>query len=110
MKARHQNAGWIAVGALLLVAGAVLPGLTSAAAGEDTGAQVKPIFAQGLPNVPGKEFTAVVVTYAPGGKSPQHHHHAGSVFAYVLSGAIRSESSATGPTKVRPPDLITKIQ
>jgi quercetin dioxygenase-like cupin family protein len=27
-------------------------------------------------------------------------HHAGSVFAYVLSGAIRSENSATGPVKV----------
>jgi len=57
------------------------------------------VFAQGLPNVPGKGLTAVVVTYAPGDKSPQHHH-AGSVFAFVLSGAIRSENSATGPTKV----------
>jgi quercetin dioxygenase-like cupin family protein len=41
----------------------------------------------------------VVVSYAPGGRSPAHHH-AGSVFAYVLSGAIRSENSATGPAKV----------
>jgi quercetin dioxygenase-like cupin family protein len=50
-------------------------------------------------HVPGKSLTAVVVTYAPGGKS-EKHHHAGSVFAYVLSGAIRSENSATGPGKV----------
>ena len=28
------------------------------------------------------------------------HQHAGSVFAYVLSGAMRSENSATGPVKV----------
>jgi quercetin dioxygenase-like cupin family protein len=49
--------------------------------------------------VPGKTVTAVVVTYAPAGKSSAHHH-AGSVFAYVLSGAIRSENSATGPVKV----------
>ena len=28
------------------------------------------------------------------------HRHAGSVFAYVLSGAIRSENAATGPVKV----------
>jgi quercetin dioxygenase-like cupin family protein len=42
---------------------------------------------------------AVTVDYAPGGKS-RGHHHAGSVFAYVLSGAIRSENSATGPVKV----------
>jgi quercetin dioxygenase-like cupin family protein len=36
---------------------------------------------------------------APGGKSGKHHH-AGSVLAYVLSGEIRSENSATGPAKV----------
>jgi quercetin dioxygenase-like cupin family protein len=28
------------------------------------------------------------------------HRHAGSVFAYVLSGSIRSENSATGPVRV----------
>jgi quercetin dioxygenase-like cupin family protein len=60
---------------------------------------VKPVLSTKLPNVPGKSLTAVVVSYAPGGRSPQHHH-AGSVFAYVLSGAIRSENSATGPAKV----------
>jgi quercetin dioxygenase-like cupin family protein len=49
--------------------------------------------------VPGKSITVTVVSYPPGGKS-RPHHHAGSVFAYVLSGAIRSENSATGPVKV----------
>ena len=44
-------------------------------------------------------MTAVVVNYAPGGKSARHHH-SGSVFAYVLSGEIRSENSATGPARV----------
>ena len=39
------------------------------------------------------------MNYAPGGKSGGHHH-AGSVFAYALSGAIPSENSATGPVKV----------
>src|SRR4051794_25340046 len=63
------------------------------------GDQVKPVRAERLPNVPGKTITAVVVNYAPGGKSLSHHH-AGSVFAYVLSGEIRSENSATGPAKV----------
>jgi quercetin dioxygenase-like cupin family protein len=47
--------------------------------------------------VPGKSLTAVIVTYPPGGKSVKHHH-AGSVF--VLSGAVQSESSSTGPVKV----------
>jgi quercetin dioxygenase-like cupin family protein len=52
-----------------------------------------------LPNVPGKRITVTVVSYAPGQKSGSHHHP-GSVVAYVLSGAIRSENSATGSVKV----------
>src|SRR5262245_30290579 len=63
------------------------------------GAQVVPVLAEALPNVPGKKLTAVVVSYGPGGKSAPHRH-AGSVFAYVLSGSIRSENSATGPARV----------
>lgn len=27
------------------------------------------------------------------------HHHVGSVYAYVLTGTIRSENSATGPER-----------
>jgi quercetin dioxygenase-like cupin family protein len=57
------------------------------------------VFSTQLPNVPGKSLTAVVVSYEPGGKSPAHHH-AGSVFAFVLSGEIRSQNSATGPAKI----------
>ena len=57
------------------------------------------VAAHPLPNVPGKSVTGILVTYAPGGKSGAHHH-AGSVFAYVLTGAIRSENSATGPARV----------
>ena len=63
------------------------------------GGEVKLVRAEKLPNVPGKTITAVVVNYAPGGKSAGHHH-AGSVLAYVLTGEIRSENSATGPAKV----------
>jgi quercetin dioxygenase-like cupin family protein len=50
----------------------------------------------------GKKLTVVRVNYGPNGKSGAHRH-AGSVFAYVLSGAIRSENSATGPAKVSRP-------
>lgn len=60
---------------------------------------VKQIFAQQLPNVPGNSMTAVVVEYAPGGKSASHHH-TGSVFAYVLEGEIRSQISDGQPAKV----------
>ena len=63
------------------------------------GDQVKVVRTEKLPNVPGKSITTVVVNYAPGGKSASHHH-TGSVLAYVLSGEIRSENSATGPAKV----------
>ncbi len=85
--------------AAFAAAGALAAGPLGRAAGSDAAAVVKPVLAEKLPNVPGKSITAVVVTYAPGGKSGRHHH-AGSVFAYVLSGAIRSETSATGPAKV----------
>jgi quercetin dioxygenase-like cupin family protein len=69
-------------------------------AAHETGAEtVQPVIAEKLPNVPGKSLSAVLVKYPPGGKSNKHHH-AGSVFAFVLSGAIRSENSATGPSKV----------
>jgi quercetin dioxygenase-like cupin family protein len=54
--------------------------------------KVKPVFEHVIPNAQGKSMVAVVVNYPPGGKSPAHHH-AGSAFiyAYVLSGAIRSQ-------------------
>ena len=76
------------------MAAAVLP----SAAAEPTGTDVSRVFGIQLPNVPGKSLTAVVVRYAPGAASPSHHH-AGSVFAYVLSGVIRSQVSAGGPAK-----------
>jgi quercetin dioxygenase-like cupin family protein len=71
----------------------------AATTGQTADGEVAPVLAQQLANVPGKTLTAVLVTYPPGGKSPAHHH-AGSVFAYVVSGQIRSECSATGPANV----------
>jgi quercetin dioxygenase-like cupin family protein len=54
--------------------------------------QVKPVFEHVIPNVDGKSMVAVVVTYPPGGKSPSHHHAPSAfIYAYVLSGAIRSQ-------------------
>jgi quercetin dioxygenase-like cupin family protein len=76
---------------------AVFAGSTPAAHAE--GDKVTPVRSEKLPNVPGKSVTTVLVNYAPGGKSVSHHH-AGSVMAYVLTGQIRSENSATGPAKV----------
>jgi quercetin dioxygenase-like cupin family protein len=49
-------------------------------------------FREAIPNIPGKSMTALVVSYAPGGKSPSHRHaRSAFVVGYVLSGAIRSQ-------------------
>ncbi len=53
---------------------------------------VKPIFEHIIPNAQGKSMVAVIVSYPPGGKSPAHHHaQSAFIYAYVLSGAIRSQ-------------------
>jgi quercetin dioxygenase-like cupin family protein len=67
--------------------------------GHEKGGREGVLTSQSLADIPGKQLTAVLVAYAPGGKSPPHHH-AGDVFAFVVSGSIRSENSATGPAKV----------
>jgi quercetin dioxygenase-like cupin family protein len=81
-----------------LLAGAVLATGIPSFAHDSKGETVKPAFSMKLPNVPGKTLSGAVVTYAPGAASGKHRH-AGSVMAYVLSGEIRSENSATGPVK-----------
>jgi quercetin dioxygenase-like cupin family protein len=54
--------------------------------------QVKPVFEHVIPNTEGKSMVAVVVTYPPSAKSPAHHHaRSAFIYAYVLSGAIRSQ-------------------
>src|SRR5215475_3575999 len=71
--------------------------LTAIALGLSTGfaqnlEQVKPVFEHVIPNAQGKSMVAVVVSYPPGGKSPAHHHaQSAFIYAYVLSGAIRSQ-------------------
>jgi len=69
---------------------------TVVAQGDET---VRKVFAGKLANAPGQTLTAEVVEYPPGGKSTVHHH-AGSVFAYVLTGRIRSQNSATGAVRI----------
>ena len=92
------GAGRLSVAIAVLIAAGMLP-IGPASRAADAGDDIRTAFSEKLPNVPGKSLTAIVVSYAPGGKSPSHRH-AGSVFAYVLSGAIRSENSATGPVRV----------
>lgn len=61
---------------------------------------VTPTFQHAIPNIPGKNLLSVVVDYPPGGKTEPHHHAASAfIYAYVLSGAIRSQVD-DGPAKV----------
>ena len=54
--------------------------------------RVSTVFEHAIPNIPGKSLVALVVSYAPGGKSPSHvHAESAFVYAHVLSGAIRSQ-------------------
>ena len=77
--------------------------LTTTALGASTGLaqnveQVKPVFEHVLPNIKGKRMVAVVVTYPPGAKSPAHHHAPSAfIYAYVLSGTIRSQVDDAPP-------------
>jgi quercetin dioxygenase-like cupin family protein len=43
-----------------------------------------------IPDLRGKQMTAVVVDFPPGAFSPEHHHE-GSLTVYVLKGTIRSQ-------------------
>jgi quercetin dioxygenase-like cupin family protein len=90
---------WLWAVAALFAASALLVGATSGANVQEVGVKVKPVRVEKLASAPGMTLAIVTVNYAPAGKSGEHHH-AGSVFAYVLSGAIRSENSATGPVRV----------
>ncbi|WP_407176380.1 cupin domain-containing protein [Bradyrhizobium sp. STM 3562] len=54
------------------------------------GRSVTQVRTEKLPDIKNKVLTAVIVNYPPGGASKAHHHDA-DVFAYVLSGEIRSQ-------------------
>ena len=87
----------LAIGVLAMLAGDAA-GQAPSAAGPRS--QASKIFEQVMPNVPGKSLTAVVVDFPLGAASPPHHHAAsGFIFAYVLSGSVRSQLEG-GPVEV----------
>jgi uncharacterized membrane protein YkgB/quercetin dioxygenase-like cupin family protein len=92
-RAAKALAGLAVAAALAVAVGLALaadPPNRPASTGE--GEIVKTLFSKKLPNVPGKTLTVVLVNYRPGGFSTPHRHPAsGFVFAYVLSGTIRSQ-------------------
>ena len=80
----------IRTGVLGLLLAAIAPGASPGLAKDAE--QVKPVFKQLIPNAEGKSMVAVVVTYPAGAKSlPHHHARSAFIYAYVLSGAIRSQ-------------------
>jgi quercetin dioxygenase-like cupin family protein len=82
----------------MLAALAILPG--AALAQTAPLPAIGPAFREAIPNIPGKSITAIVVSYAPGGKSPSHRHaRSAFIVGYVLSGAIRSQVN-DGPVQV----------
>jgi uncharacterized membrane protein YkgB/quercetin dioxygenase-like cupin family protein len=81
-----------ALAGLAVATGLALAAPPDRAASTGEGETVKTLYSEKLPNVPGKTLTVVSVDYRPGGFSAPHRHPAsGFVFAYVLSGAIRSQ-------------------
>jgi quercetin dioxygenase-like cupin family protein len=85
--ATFASFGMLASSQLALAADSTGQAAAAAAAAAET---ITPAFAEAIANVPGKKMTALVVDYAPGGKSSPHRHGKAFVVAYVLSGAIRS--------------------
>lgn len=68
---------WIA-GALAIAPAHAAPGTTR--------------FEHAIPNLPGKSLIALEVNFAPGEAGPPHHHaRSAFIYAYVLSGTIRSQ-------------------
>ena len=60
--------------------------------GHSAGEKVTPIFERALANAPGKKLVAVRLDYAAGAKSVPHHRAPSAfIYAYVLSGEIRSQ-------------------
>ena len=75
-----------------LCAATLVTASVAAAMANDDGANVKLVFDQPLPNVPGKSMRGVLVEYEPGGSSPAHTHpHSAFICATVLEGTIRSQ-------------------
>lgn len=74
---------------LIAAATAVVPMANDAAGAHET---VRPTFTEAIPNLPGKTLTSVIVSYPPGVRSKPHTHaRSAYIYAFVISGAIRSK-------------------
>ena len=83
---RTQTLQWTVLAGTSLVLG------HTALAGDAVSVLIK----ERLADVTGKEATVQTVDYAPGAESVPHHHP-GTVFAYVLEGAVVSQLEGEKP-------------
>ena len=86
----RQTRQWTALAGMVLLLG-------QTALAEDT---VSVLMKERLADMAGKEGTVITVDYAPGAASDQHFHP-GSVFAYVLEGAVVSQLAGGQPVTYR---------
>jgi quercetin dioxygenase-like cupin family protein len=80
------------------------------------GESITPKRQQPIPNIPGKTFTSVIVNFPPGAKADSHRHGEAFVYAYVLSGKIRSQLDdepakiyQTGEDWFEPPGVLHRV-
>jgi len=83
----RQTLQWKALAGMILILG-------QTALAEDN---VSVLMKERLADMTGKEGTVITVDYAPGAAS-EIHAHPGSVFAYVLEGAVVSQLEGGEPT------------
>jgi quercetin dioxygenase-like cupin family protein len=87
------------VGIILTMVFAVSPVWSQSATSPAKGRALEPVLEEKLSVLDGKVLTAQIVHYPPGGSSKSHYHDA-DVFAFVLSGKIRSQTEGGGEAKV----------
>lgn len=76
---------------VILVTLAVARLAASAHESGDHAESVAPRLQLPIPNLPGTTFTSAIVSFPPGAKAAPHRHGRALVYAYVLSGTIRSQ-------------------
>jgi quercetin dioxygenase-like cupin family protein len=85
----------VAVVALAGVVTYMVPHLDTPTAGSTPGAPLREtvtvVADKPIPNLPGKRLVNQIVDYPPGASSVPHRHGSAFVYAYVLSGAVRSQ-------------------
>ena len=86
IRTARQTLQWTALAGAILLLG-------QPALAEDA---VSVLLKERLADMAGKEGTVITVDYAPGAAS-DHHFHPGSVFAYVLEGAVVSQLGGQAP-------------